>query len=142
MNRWIRQLHRFLGVFFAPMLLLYIATGWWQTVTVNRNKGLGFGRSWIERLSTIHIDQYFPWGMRDYSTYLYKGLVIAMSVGLIITTLLGLVMGFRFGKSKITMILTLAAGILVPILLLYLGEGAKKQMHPPAPPEHADNAGR
>ncbi len=59
MNRWLRQLHRFLGVFFAPLLLLYIATGWWQTVTVNRNKGLGFGKSWIERLSTVHIDQYF-----------------------------------------------------------------------------------
>src|SRR6266478_5861936 len=142
MNRWLRQLHRYLGVFFAPLLLLYIATGWWQTVTVNRNKGLGFGKSWIERLSTIHIDQYFPWGMRDYSTYLYKGFVIAMSVGLIITTLLGLVMGFRFSKSKITMTVTLAAGILVPILLLYFGEGAKKQMHPQAPPEHTDNAGR
>ena len=54
MNRWLRQLHRFLGVFFAPLLLLYIATGWWQTVTVNRNKGLGFGKSWIERLSRSH----------------------------------------------------------------------------------------
>ena len=52
MNRWLRQLHRYLGVFFAPLLLLYVATGWWQTVTVNRNKGLGFGKSWIERLST------------------------------------------------------------------------------------------
>src|SRR6266849_2048699 len=55
MNRWLRQLHRYLGVFFAPLLLLYIATGWWQTVTVNRNKGLGFGKTWIERLSTVHI---------------------------------------------------------------------------------------
>src|SRR5437016_2072801 len=56
MNRWLRQLHRYLGVFFSPLLLLYIATGWWQTVTINRNKGLGFGKSWIERLSTIRLD--------------------------------------------------------------------------------------
>ena len=131
MNRRLRQLHRFLGVFFAPLLLLYIATGWWQTVTVNRNKGLGFGKSWIERLSTIHIDQYFPWGMRDYSTYLFKGLVITMSVGLIFTTLLGLVMAFRFVKNKTAMVLTLIAGILIPVLLLYLGEGAKKQLKSP-----------
>src|SRR5881227_2358115 len=115
MNRWLRQLHRFLGVFFAPLLLLYIATGWWQTVTVNRNKGLGFGKSWIERLSTVHIDQYFPWGMRDYSTYLFKGLVVA----------------FRFVKNKTAMVLTLAAGIMVPILFLYLGQGAKKQLKSP-----------
>jgi hypothetical protein len=134
MNRWLRQLHRYLGVFFAPLLLLYIATGWWQTVTVNRNKGLGFGKSWIERLSTIHIDQYFPWGMRVYSTYLFKGLVITMSAGLIFTTLLGLVMAFRFAKSKIATVLTLIAGILIPILLLYFGEGAKKQLKSPGAP--------
>ncbi len=69
--------------------------------------------------------------MRDYSTYLFKGLVITMSVGLIFTTLLGLVMAFRFVKNKTAMTLTLAAGIIVPILLLYLGEGAKKQLKSP-----------
>jgi len=134
MNRWLRQLHRLLGVFFSPLLLLYIATGWWQTVTVNRNKGLGFGKSWIEKLSTVHIDQYFPWGMRDYSTHLFKGLVITMSVGLIFTTLLGLVMAFRFVKNKTAVVLTLAAGIMIPILLLYLGQGAKKQLKSPGAP--------
>ena len=134
MNRWLRQLHRLLGVFFSPLLLLYIATGWWQTVTVNRNKGLGFGKSWIEKLSTVHIDQYLPWGMRDYSTHLFKGLVITMSVGLIFTTLLGLVMAFRFVKNKTAVVLTLAAGIMIPILLLYLGQGAKKQLKSPGAP--------
>ena len=72
--------------------------------------------------------------MRDYSTYLFKGLVITMSVGLIFTTLLGLVMAFRFVKNKTGMILTLVAGIIVPILLLYLGEGAKKQLKSPGAP--------
>jgi len=72
--------------------------------------------------------------MRDYSTYLFKGLVITMSVGLIFTTLLGLVMAFRFVKNKTTMALTLAAGIAIPILLLYLGEGAKKQLKSPGAP--------
>src|SRR5437879_12666033 len=122
MNRWLRQLHRFLGVFFAPLLLLYIATGWWQTVTVNRNKGLGFGKSWIEKLSTVHIDQYFPWGRRDYSTHLFKGLVITMSVGLSFTTLLGLAMAFRFVKNKTAVVLTLSAGIRIPVLLIDLAQ--------------------
>jgi len=52
-------------------------------------------------------------------------------VGLIFTTLLGLVMSFRFVKNKTAMVLTLAAGIMVPILLLYLGQGAKKQLKSP-----------
>jgi hypothetical protein len=72
--------------------------------------------------------------MRDYSTYLFRGLVITMSVGLIFTTLLGLVMAFRFVKNKTAMVLTLIAGILIPVLLLYLGEGAKKQLKSPGAP--------
>jgi hypothetical protein len=67
MIRWRRRLHTFLGVFFSPLLLLFVVTGWWQTVSPNRNKGLGFGTSWIEKLSTIHVDNYFPLpGARNY----------------------------------------------------------------------------
>src|SRR6266481_1509729 len=40
MIRWLRRLHTFLGVFFSPLLLLFVITGWWQTVSPNRNKGL------------------------------------------------------------------------------------------------------
>jgi hypothetical protein len=136
MIRWLRRLHTFLGVFFSPLLLLFVITGWWQTVTVNRNKGLGFGTSWIEKLSTIHIDNYFPLaGAHNYSTDLFKALVVLMAIGLVFTTLLGLVMAFRFAKRKASLVLILVAGILVPIFLLYLGEGAKKDLRSPeAPP--------
>jgi hypothetical protein len=68
-------------------------------VSPNRNKGLGFGTSWIEKLSTIHVDNYFPLsGARNYSTDLFK--VLVMAVGLIFTTVLGLVMAFRFATKK------------------------------------------
>jgi ABC-type spermidine/putrescine transport system permease subunit I len=136
MIRWLRRLHTFLGVFFSPLLLLFVVTGWWQTVTVNRNKGLGFGTTWIERLSTIHVDNYFPLaGAHNYSTDLFKALVVIMAIGLVVTTLLGLVMAFRFAKGKASLVIILVAGILVPILLLYLGEGAKRDLRSPeAPP--------
>jgi hypothetical protein len=134
MNRWFRRLHTFLSVFFSPLLMLFVITGWWQTVTVNRNKGLGFGSSWIEKLSTIHIDNYFPLaGAHNYSTDLFKILVVVMCIGFMFTTLLGLVMAFRFAKKKASLVLILIAGILVPIFLLYLGEGAKRNLTPPAP---------
>jgi hypothetical protein len=132
MIRWLRRLHTFLGVFFSPLLLLFVITGWWQTVSPNRNKGLGFGTSWIEKLSTIHVDNYFPLsGARNYSTDLFKVLVVIMAVGLIFTTLLGLIMAFRFAKRKVLITLILLAGIVVPIFLLYLGEGAKKNLKSP-----------
>jgi hypothetical protein len=43
-------------------------------------------------------------------------------------------MAFRFVKNKTAMVLTLIAGILIPVLLLYLGEGAKKQLKSPGAP--------
>ena len=129
MIRWLRRLHTFLGVFFSPLLLLFVITGWWQTVSPNRNKGLGFGASWIEKLSTIHVDNYFPLpGARNYSTDLFKVLVVIMAAGLIFTTLLGLVMAFRFAKRKVWITFILVAGILVPVFLLYLGEVALESL--------------
>jgi hypothetical protein len=115
--------------------LLFVVTGWWQTVTVNRNKGLGFGSSWIEKLSTIHIDSYFPLsGAHSYSTDLFKLLVVIMCIGFLFTTILGLLMAFRFAKRKASLVLILMAGILVPIFLLYLGEGAKRNLTSPGDP--------
>jgi hypothetical protein len=44
-------------------------------------------------------------------------------------------MAFRFAKGKASLVIILVAGILVPILLLYLGEGAKRDLRSPeAPP--------
>jgi len=135
MNRWFRRLHTLLSVFFSPLLILFVLTGWWQTVTVNRNKGLGFGTSWIEKLSTIHVDNYFPLaGTHNYSTDLFKILVVTMCIGFMFTTVLGLVMAFRFAKRKASLSIILVAGILVPILLLYLGEGAKRNLSSPEVP--------
>jgi len=37
-------------------------------------------------------------------------------------------------KNKTAVVLTLAAGIMIPILLLYLGQGAKKQLKSPGAP--------
>jgi hypothetical protein len=50
---------------------------------------------------------------------------------MIFTTLLGLMMAFRFAKRKVLITLTLLAAILIPIFLLYLGEGAKKNLKSP-----------
>ena len=33
----IRRWHLFLSCFFAPMLVFYLATGWYQTLNTNRN---------------------------------------------------------------------------------------------------------
>ena len=52
--------HLYLGCFFAPLLLFYVATGWYQTVTVDRRKGLGEAETWIDRMRSVHVDQIYP----------------------------------------------------------------------------------
>ena len=37
----IRKIHLYLSVFFAPLLIFFIGTGWYQTVSTQRNKLLG-----------------------------------------------------------------------------------------------------
>ncbi|SDU28222.1 hypothetical protein SAMN05444156_3045 [Verrucomicrobium sp. GAS474] len=127
----LRRLHLYLGVFFAPLLILFTVTGWWQTVSPNRNKGLGFGQSWIEKLSTIHIDQYYPLsGPHTYATHAFKWLVVAMSIGLLLSLLLGLILAFKGSPRKKSVIAALLAGILVPIVLLWIGEKARPHRLP------------
>jgi hypothetical protein len=43
-----------------------------------------------------------------------------MAVSFIITTLLGVIMALKFGRSRRAALLCVAAGILIPILLIVL----------------------
>jgi hypothetical protein len=118
---WVRRTHLYLGVFFAPLLLLFTITGWWQTVTRDRNKGAAAGAPFIQKLSDIHIEQYYPIaGSHHFSTWMFKTLVVAMCIGIIVLVLLGIVMAFIFIKKKVPVLVALALGILVPITLLLL----------------------
>ena len=111
-----------LGCFFSPLLLFYVATGWYQTLYVNRNKAKGEGGTWIEKLTSIHVDQILPSkAVERYSPQLFQGLVVVMSLALITTLLLGLVLAFRLSKRKWPFWLALGLGTGVPVLFLLLG---------------------
>ena len=58
--RLLRRLHLYLGCFFAPLLLFYVTTGWYQTVTLRRNKVPGEAEDWLGRLRSVHVDQIYP----------------------------------------------------------------------------------
>jgi hypothetical protein len=59
--------------------------------------------------------------VESYSPALFQGLVIAMVIALIVTVLLGVWMAFRTLRRKWTVWLALALGVLVPVVLLWLG---------------------
>jgi hypothetical protein len=122
--RWIRQFHTWLGVFFSPLLLLFIATGWWQTFTSedDREKEKDMFNSIMARFSTIHTDDYFSGnGSVHHASEHFKLLVGTMSCGLMLSVILGLALAFQGTGRARWAIVALAGGIVVPAALLYLG---------------------
>jgi len=121
--RTLRRIHLYLGCFFAPLLIFYVATGWYQTVNPDRRKGVGDSTDFVSRLNRVHVEQYYPTDSASgYSTYLFRGLVVAMAVALITTIVLGIILAFRTIRHKWPVWLSLALGIILPIVMLWLGQ--------------------
>ena len=122
--KFIRKAHLYLSVFFAPLLIFFIGTGWYQTVSTQRNKVLGEQDTLVSRLSAVHVDQIYPseGGTGEYSTTLFKVLVVTMSVSLLVTIVLGLILAFRTSKQSWVVCAVLFLGICLPVVFLWLGQ--------------------
>jgi glycerol uptake facilitator-like aquaporin len=110
----LRRIHTFLGCFIAPLLLFFVATGWYQTVNPDRKKGEGEADKLVGRLSTV--------SAQVYHTALFRYLVVVMCAALITTIALGIVLAFRSSRQRWQVWLSQALGILVPMILLWLGQ--------------------
>ena len=118
----LRRLHLYLGCFFAPLLLFYVATGWYQSVTLRRNKNVGEAEDWLSKLRSVHVDQIYPAeSANSYSPFLFRSLVVVMSIALIATTVLGLILAIRTIRPRSLVWLSLALGVIVPVTMLWLG---------------------
>lgn len=119
----LRKLHLYLGCFFAPMLLFFVVTGWYQTVNPDRRKGASDSDTIISRLNRVHVEQYYPSETAEgYTIKPFTWLVVAMSVALIATTVLGIVLAFRFSRNKWPVWLSLVFGFAVPMAILWLSQ--------------------
>jgi len=135
----VRRTHLYLSVFFAPLLLLFVITGWAQTMDFDHSTVL------MERLSKVHMKQYFPTeagsgrkpifrttpGLQGADqkenksavkriTRPFKFLVAAMCVALIVSISLGLILAFTVVRNRIPVWIALILGIATPVLLLAL----------------------
>ena len=123
MARALRRAHLHLGVFFAPLLLFFVLTGWYQTVTPDRRKGATDSDDWTSRLSRVHVEQYLPSKSAEgYSTFLFKFLVVVMSIALSATVAIGVLLAFQVQKSRWQVWLSLMLGVIVPIVILWMGQ--------------------
>ena len=116
-----RRAHLYLGVFFSPLLLMFIITGWWQTVTTDDEKEAegGFLHTLMQDLSSVHTDHYFPHPGASHSSHMaFKILVVTMCLALIAAIILGLILAWQL-KKKMAVVLVFVLGILIPALLAY-----------------------
>jgi hypothetical protein len=123
MLKLIRRLHLYLGVFFAPLLLFFILSGWYQTANPDRRKGPDEARAFWDRLRSVHAEQILPSEKVDsYSPKLMRWLVYAMALALAVTISLGVVLALKVLKAKWLVWLMLVLGFAVPVAFLWLGQ--------------------
>ena len=109
----LRSVHSNLGCIFAPMLLFFAISGIWQTL------GLHWKANVLTWLSTIHNARGLKDGS-DLSSPLFRFLVIIMSISFVISTLLGVVMALKYGRSRSMTYRCLAVGVVLPLAVLIL----------------------
>jgi hypothetical protein len=119
----IRRWHLYLSCFFAPMLLFYVITGWYQTLSPDRHKSSAEAQTLRAKLTSIHVDQIYPSEKAEaFSPTLFKILVVVMSISLIVTIALGMYLAFTVGRPKWAVWVSLVLGVLLPVLSLWLGQ--------------------
>jgi len=117
-----RNIHLYLGVFFAPLLMFFLISGCWQTFDLHHASDNGSYKppAIIKALSQVHKDQRWADGkMVPPSSVPFRWLIVLMTMGLLVTTILGIVMAFKYTKEWIVWV-CLFLGIAVPAALLWI----------------------
>lgn len=116
----LRNIHLYLGCVFAPLLLFFVVSGCWQTFELHHGQKSAQGYqppAIVKSLSDVHTEQ--RWEEEWPSSKMFRILVLAMSVGVLITTILGIVMAFKFTKPWVVWA-CLAVGTLAPAGMIWL----------------------
>src|SRR5215831_8996691 len=110
----LRRLHTYLGVFFAPLLLFYVLTGWYQTVVHDRLKSPGDAETLAQHLRTIHVDQIYPTNKglsHPSSPKMFQWMVVTMAIALTVTILLGIIIAFKSARKPWPILASLVLGL-------------------------------
>ena len=119
----IRQIHFYLGVFFAPVIIIFALSGALQTFRLQdapKGGGTYTPPAWIVRLADFHKDQRPAHGAGVRRSLPLQWFVVLMSVGLIGSTILGIVLAFKLNRDKRVVLGLIVLGLVIPLGLLYL----------------------
>jgi hypothetical protein len=145
--RKVRQVHHYVGLFFAPLLLLFSISGALQTFRLQEAHAPSDPKppTWIVWMASIHKDQSLPRPSkagavsehksemeaehrppsRDalvvpvHSTLPLKIFVTLMSAGLLLSTLLGITIALNNRATRRSSLALLTAGTVLPVLALW-----------------------
>ena len=122
--RTLRQLHIFLGVFFAPFLIYFSLSGAWQVFRFNdlpREGTPSSSQKILHALSDPHTHATLPGNdAKKEQSLLFKFFEIAMAVGFVVTAVLGIQMALQIARQRRAVLVALVAGTVIPILFLVL----------------------
>ncbi len=118
----IRKLHLYLGCLFAPLIIFFSITGAWQTFNYHEtSKDESYAPpAWVSKLSEVHKNQRTERTQGVRPSVPLRWFFVLMSIGLIVTTILGLYMAFKMTRNLLVSGILFAVGIVLPFLLLYL----------------------
>lgn len=142
--RRLRSLHQYVGLFFTPAILFFALSGALQTLGLHENHGPGpQPPTWIRWMASIHKDQRLlrpepaksglpskshdagDHGLPDHhdkgpSPVPMKAFVLLLSLGLMVSSLLGATIALTNRAVRRPSIVALALGVAVPMALLFL----------------------
>ncbi len=120
----LRRAHLYLGCFFAPLLLFYILTGWYQTVNPQRAKHPSEAETLVQKLRFVHVEQIYPkeGELKQPSPKMFQILVVAMAILGTLAIALGVVLAFKSTRAQWQVWLAITLGVVIPVLLLWLGQ--------------------
>lgn len=118
--RQLRRFHTYFGVFFAPLLIFFVGSGWYQLIDRDRIKDPSEAESLIQKMRVVHTDQIFPklGARKQGSPTAFRLLTMAMSAAILATTGIGLVLAFRTVRPQWLVWTMLGLGLGLPVLLL------------------------
>lgn len=143
----IRQIHLFLGTFFAPMIIFFAFSGTLQLFGLHESRGKNDAKpiAWIAALAAIHKNQHLRAETQRHEqerhvhddhdavahvhpeapktavpSWGLKGFVLLMAIGLMVTSLIGIYIAIQNPRSRRNAWISLTLGTALPLLLLFL----------------------
>ena len=118
----IQQIHLWLGVLFSPLIIFFAFSGALQTFNFHEGTKTPSYQApaWIAKIAEIHKNQRLAHGRGVPSSLPLKWFVVFMSVGLIVTSILGIYMAFKYHRDRRVIWGLIAAGVALPVALPFL----------------------